>query len=85
MSYYDLSIFIPSLIAIAFIVAFYPFLLYIIGRLMLKFNSVRGLRLWAMSGFNLKSIPKYCSFVCSESKCGNWTCPCYNKSRKRDF
>lgn len=83
LSYADLFILLPSIIAIVFIIGVHPFLYYFLGRLLLERWPVRGLRLWAMSGINLKNLPFYCSFDCSISDCKNWTCPNYSKCFRR--
>ena len=74
LTFQDLIILLPSLVAISFILFAYPFLYYIWARLFVKVWPKAALRAWAMSGVNLKSMPSYCPYKCDGS-CRNWTCP----------
>lgn len=82
LSFSDFLLLIPSLGAIVLIVFGYPLAYYVIARIFIKVWPVRALRFWAMSGIDLKNMPKHCHFSCDGS-CRNWTCPNYSSLNKK--
>lgn len=83
LKYSELLIYIPTLIAIACFLFVFPLVQYVLARLFVKVWPKVALRVWAMSGVNLKKIPDYCSYPC-DGRCRNWTCPNYSKKSTKE-